>query len=324
MKSRNIMFISLVACVFQAQANDITGIWISKDYTCLGGTAPPTEKIKIEKKDSVFTAIKLVGDDCVPAGDLTFYWDTSTDNCQIQSSPAFSSEASLSPCRVKVVDNNNFELSVGSGIVKFSKPSLNLKVVTLRSALNSNKCLEGGQLTDCGGTEAQKWIWDGKRLLNVHNRSWKYYPYGTTDFNKWSVDGTALMKTPPQCLDGNTTSLPVKGCNGTDAQKWIRDWDDDALLRNFVIVYTGSDYTGTYSILGIGEYKIVYGHSGATNLLGIPEDSLTSLKVPKGLKVTLYKDNGFRGRSITVYKDTPSLESQNFTNLTSSIKIERK
>ncbi|MEK8019355.1 MAG: S8 family serine peptidase [Candidatus Parabeggiatoa sp.] len=218
-------------------------------------------------------------------------------------------------CAKVVALKNTLPLGCGS--------SQTLKVVTLRNALNSNKCLEGNRLKDCGEIEAQKWIWDGKRLLNVHNRYWKYYPYGTT---KWlPVDGTALMKKPPLCLDGATTNLPVKGCNGTDAQRWIWDWDDDVtLLRNFVIVYTGSDYTGTYSILGIGEYKIVYGHNGSFNQSGIPEDSLSSLRVPKGLKVTLYKDNGFQGRSITIYEDTPSLDSQDFANFTSSIKIERK
>ena len=39
----------------------------------------------------------------------------------------------------------------------------------------------------------------------------------------------------------------------------------------------------------------------------IGNDSLSSVQVPQGCRITLYSDNNFRGRSIELYDDEPEL-----------------
>jgi hypothetical protein len=88
---------------------DITGVWIT-EVSCYDVSQKP-ERIKIEKNGAVFTGVKLTGDDCVPAGYMTFFWDSNTDICQ-----ATGAEAPLTPpsiffkCNMSMVDENHFKL----------------------------------------------------------------------------------------------------------------------------------------------------------------------------------------------------------------------
>ncbi|HYA42116.1 MAG TPA: hypothetical protein VEF34_12480 [Syntrophobacteraceae bacterium] len=55
---------------------DLTGQWISNDYECYdsnGNLIYITEKIDIEQTGTSFVATKITGDNCVPAGHVTFY-----------------------------------------------------------------------------------------------------------------------------------------------------------------------------------------------------------------------------------------------------------
>jgi hypothetical protein len=51
--------------------------------------------------------------------------------------------------------------------------------------------------------------------------------------------------------------------------------------------YTGCNFTGIISTLSAGKYDL--------NQIGLPNDSIQSVKVPKGFKVTLYEHGGFQG-----------------------------
>jgi hypothetical protein len=50
----------------------LTGQWISYDYQCPAGTVL-TETFSIKKTDSAFVATKIIGDDCVTSGHVSFY-----------------------------------------------------------------------------------------------------------------------------------------------------------------------------------------------------------------------------------------------------------
>lgn len=80
--------------------------------------------------------------------------------------------------------------------------------------------------------------------------------------------------------------------------------------------YLDEDYKGTAISLGIGEYDY-----SVMVAKGIQNDALSSVKVPDGYKVTLYKDAGFGGGAKVLLQDTSSLGS--FNNLASSIVIEK-
>lgn len=76
--------------------------------------------------------------------------------------------------------------------------------------------------------------------------------------------------------------------------------------------YAHCDYKGTMAELGVGSWD-------ASNMI-IANDILSSVKVPKGLKVTLYADDNFKGASKVLTSDSTCLTD--FNDMTSSIKIE--
>lgn len=90
-------------------------------------------------------------------------------------------------------------------------------------------------------------------------------------------------------------------------------------LENSVILYIENDYSGESASLVEGKYD--------QDNLGIPANSLSSLKIPVGFKATLYDKGGFQGRKLELTADTPNLlimvGGSNFNNKTSSIKIEK-
>lgn len=76
------------------------------------------------------------------------------------------------------------------------------------------------------------------------------------------------------------------------------------------------DFSGPSNKLTAGNYDHQY--------LGINNNSLSSIRIPRGMKVTLYESGGFEGRTLELKSDTNtgSMSANNFDNITSSIKIE--
>ena len=84
--------------------------------------------------------------------------------------------------------------------------------------------------------------------------------------------------------------------------------------------YVHCDYQGESFSLGVGRHDI--------NQMGIPNDSLSSIKIPSGLKVTIFEHGGFQGRSLEMTADEPCLSNRtkdglNFNDKTSGIIIEK-
>ena len=81
-----------------------------------------------------------------------------------------------------------------------------------------------------------------------------------------------------------------------------------------VSFYEDCDYGGKVLNLKPGEYNY-------NQLDPVGNDNISSVKVAAGLKVILFENGDFQGRSITLTENTPCLVNQNFNDLTSSIKI---
>jgi hypothetical protein len=81
-----------------------------------------------------------------------------------------------------------------------------------------------------------------------------------------------------------------------------------------VVIYRDENYSGPSQELDEGSYDI--------SSLTIGNDQLSSLKVPNGLKVTLYEHAGFSGRSKSFTSDTPFVGAD-FNDLTSSIRVDK-
>ena len=56
--------------------------------------------------------------------------------------------------------------------------------------------------------------------------------------------------------------------------------------------YTGCNFTGVVATLSAGKYNL--------NQIGLPNDSIQSVSVPKGFKVTLYEHGDFQGGNIVL------------------------
>lgn len=81
-----------------------------------------------------------------------------------------------------------------------------------------------------------------------------------------------------------------------------------------VTFYEHCNFIGYSFSLGIGEY----------NNSDIPDNIISSIKIPSSLKVTLYEHQDFNGRSLSLTEDVSCLVNLNFNDLTSSVKIEKQ
>ena len=92
---------------------------------------------------------------------------------------------------------------------------------------------------------------------------------------------------------------------------------DDPQSQIPVITIYQDNFSGASKNLSVGRYEFAdFGQ--------IANDQLSSIKIPKGLQVTLYEHIGYEGRTLTLLKDTPAsfLVEKNFNDLTSSILVE--
>ena len=96
----------------------------------------------------------------------------------------------------------------------------------------------------------------------------------------------------------------------------------------FVTVYTEPNYEGT----GVKLFPPSYYNMMTLKVLGSGENIISSIKVPPGLKATVYHDNHYQGYSIVLTSDVPDLsktcikDSNNndvcFNDVISSIRIQ--
>ncbi len=84
-----------------------------------------------------------------------------------------------------------------------------------------------------------------------------------------------------------------------------------------VSFYGQCNYKGPAVTLSAGEYS-----AAELAKVGIPEDAINAVKVLDGFKVTLFEDDGFKGRFGTLTNSDACLEDDNFDKLVSSLIIE--
>ncbi len=105
----------------------------------------------------------------------------------------------------------------------------------------------------------------------------------------------------------NVSSIKVERTGGGD-------WSNNSGENDGVTLFKDCYYRGRSKNLGTGDYL--------TNQLGIGNDQLSSIRIPNGFRVTLYRDDNFRGQSITLTADDDCFTT-NWNDNVSSIKVER-
>ncbi|OJJ15080.1 hypothetical protein BKI52_40145 [marine bacterium AO1-C] len=87
---------------------------------------------------------------------------------------------------------------------------------------------------------------------------------------------------------------------------------NNSFERNKVYIFSGNNYTGRRKGFKMGSYNM--------SQLGIGNDNLSSIRVPRGYKVVLYQDANFKGATRTIYNSLASLNST-WNNRTSSLQV---
>lgn len=86
------------------------------------------------------------------------------------------------------------------------------------------------------------------------------------------------------------------------------------LAQNNIALYEDCEYGGKRYYLGVGSYKLYQ--------MQIGNDMLSSMQIPRGLRVTLYEDDDFKGQYATYTNNIPCLEN-GWNDNASSMVVER-
>jgi dienelactone hydrolase len=121
-------------------------------------------------------------------------------------------------------------------------------------------------------------------------------------------------------LDGKTRLAFDRGkwSDGTAVKPVVNCYDPTV---TGVMLYQHCDYNAGTSGYAVQLTKGSYNLTGLS-CRGFTNDSLSSIKIPAGWKVTLYKDDGFSGTSKVLTANNSCLTGIGFNDVVSSIKVE--
>ncbi len=175
---------------------------------------------------------------------------------------------------------------------------------------NTGKVLDvRGGSTDASA-EVIEWSWHGG-----HNQQWKLVYIGTSKFRiECRKSGLVLDVSGGEVTQG--AKIIQSWWHGGENQQWlITEATENRMeaLSSKVKIFDQANFAGASHEVGIGSYDI--------DKLGIGGDKISSLKVPAGLRVTLYEHPTFRGRGKKFLADA-SYVGDDFNNIASSMLVE--
>lgn len=192
------------------------------------------------------------------------------------------------------------------------------KIIPLSGGNFKIECVANGKVLDVPGASADNSIqliaWDFKQSDNT-NQQWRLVEQGQGTYRIEAVHSGKVM----DVRDGSIAegaAIQQHQSNNTDAQKWILSevLPKSVLFDKKATIYQHANYGGASQELGLGSYDI--------DQLTIGNDQVSSVKVPEGLRVTLYEHANFRGNHKTFTSDT-SYVGDDFNDKTSGILVEK-
>lgn len=140
-------------------------------------------------------------------------------------------------------------------------------------------------------------------------RAWEKYLYSQRPPGS-AVPGTTVDADGGTITEGGTVKIPK-----LQAGELPGDLDEDAVLKaGYVLIYEHKDYGGRVFVLPPGNYKWIED-------AGIPNDMISSAKVPPGLKLLCYEHRDYGGRLRTVTGNNSFISD--FNDMLSSCKVQR-
>ncbi|WP_221067166.1 Cys-every-fifth RiPP peptide CefA [Methylomagnum ishizawai] len=172
-----------------------------------------------------------------------------------------------------------------------------------------------GQVMDVSGgggegTPVLVWDWHGG-----NNQRWRVSEIENGMFRIDSALGGSTLDVFGASVEPGAVVV-VWGWNGGDNQRWVlaEVRPESVVYQPKATLFQHSDYGGTSQEVGLGSYDI--------NDLSVGNDQISSLKVPAGVRVTLYEHANFRGRHWSYTQDTPWIGDEP-NDLTSGVMVEK-
>lgn len=131
--------------------------------------------------------------------------------------------------------------------------------------------------------------------------------YTDNDFRGSSRTFTRSARTMPSGFNDKISSIRVERTSSGNNH-------GSSNSRNMVTLYVDSRFRGNSQQFGIGSYN--------ADDIGLPNDAVSSIRVPSGMSVTVYTDDRHRGRSET-YSSNMSTLPYDFNDRISSIRVQR-
>jgi hypothetical protein len=172
-----IAFLGLAAILASntAQAIDLSGLWTSTDYTCLSGKTY-NELFRVSDDGINYQAVKIVGDECVTAGSVSFFGTRSSTSpvCHVVLGNQGSPSSSLGDCSLTIVDTNTIQV-YGSTLKRFKQSGKSTGVTVTK--------------VDCKNVTTNSAIVPGNRYDNNSSWSCDKLPMKTGDTIVQTVTG---------------------------------------------------------------------------------------------------------------------------------------
>ena len=80
-----------------------------------------------------------------------------------------------------------------------------------------------------------------------------------------------------------------------------------------VTLFVNCPFSGTSVSLGLGDYNM--------NQIGLPNDSISSVRVPSGLRLVLFEHSNFEGASVAITDDAACLTDRGWNDRASSVRV---
>ena len=121
------------------------------------------------------------------------------------------------------------------------------------------------------------------------SQQWRIIDLGTGQLRLEAVHSGLCLQVPGASRQQGV-GQQQGGVNGTSAQTWLMSEvrDIGVLVDAAATVYEGRDYQGASEALGVGSHL--------ADELGLAGGAIGSLRVPPGMRVTLYEQDNFRGK----------------------------
>lgn len=219
----------------------------------------------------------------------------------------------------------------GPNLNDYTKDDERAKDVTayIKSAFGMNDCskYEVKASNDALGGDPTPGIAKQLRLIYSNNGTDFAYAYAREGATTKAVGGSSfntLCPTPVSQADAEETVCQT-GTTGTptnrayvrgDIKKYYGATPPEPGAVQKVVLYSQCNYGGKATELPIGEYPFQ-----VLMATGYINDTLQSVKVPPGLKITMWEHEIGGGREVTLTESNPCLNSINYMNTVSSCRV---